>query len=114
MKKVDRISCAAPVEDDTHIVPPRRTPSSCHCEPVRRLVWQSVCPVHFASGVVLSFFGERKYPKNAAKTKVFESFAHIGVKLSVNYPLRNWTSQTKPCFRMDAASTSACCSRSPR
>ena len=43
----------------------------------------------FAGGVVLSFFGERKYPKNAAKTKVFESFAHTGGMKTVNFALRN-------------------------
>ena len=31
----------------------------------------------FAMGVVLSFFGERKYPKNAAKTKVLGSVPKI-------------------------------------
>ena len=55
----------------------------------------SVRPLHripvpcHAYGVALSFFGERKYPKNAAKTKVFESFAHIGVKSSINFTLHN-------------------------
>ena len=34
------------------------------------LVWQSV-PLHYASGGSLSFCGERKGEKNAAKTHVF-------------------------------------------
>ena len=49
-----------------------------------------------SGGVALSFFGERKYPKNAAKTKVLESFAHIGAKSSGNSTLRNRILQIYP------------------
>ena len=50
----------------------RRWVFICHCERIRRPVQQSASfvPRH-TEGVALSFFGERKYPKNAAKTNGF-------------------------------------------
>ena len=63
----------------------------------------------YASGGVLSASSGRKYPKNAAKTKVLESFPRLRCRLHrfLSATRLRHCANFLPCFRIASASPSA-------
>ena len=76
----------SPIGRGDHTSPPGIAPQlmkkPCHCEVAPR-PWRSVSPQRcgfYVSDGSLSFCGKRKGGKNAAKTKVLESFSRLGCR----------------------------------
>ena len=58
----------------------RRTPKkTCHCEPARRLVWQSVIPLHRTSDTWENGFPRRFAPRNDIFIKTTLPCVGVGV-----------------------------------
>ena len=71
-------------------------------------------PLRHASGGSLSFCGERKGEKNAAKTKVLGSFPRLRCRpYGKSSATRTKRSSLPPCFRIVSASAAAGRSRGP-
>ena len=74
----------------------------------------SHCTPCVVSGGILSASSGRKYPKNAAKAKVLESFPRLECRPYENSSAaRTGRSVVTPCFRMAFASPAAGRSRGP-
>ena len=92
---------------------------TCHCETSAHTGRGNPYPsashlLPCASGGVLSTNSGRKYPKNAAKTKVLESFARLGCRpYGKSSATRTKCPGLTPCFRIVSASTAAGRSRGP-
>ena len=91
----------SPIGRGDHTSPPGIAPQlmkkPCHCESAPRL-WQSVplrCGFYVSDGS-LSFCGKRKGGKNAAKTKVLESFSRLRCRPRRS-PLTSRTGMCKIC-----------------